>query len=269
MIEAPLTLTDYWQEMVTVALLGTDRRDPPTPPAGGLADLAADDPQHTSSQRLLQQVAGCTVVRRAGLLPGAPVATVAPPAPDPRTPTPQAATRTWRRVVADWPVLEDEWVLAVVRSGRRLAPELVPPVLARHRTDSTRHARALVAAGPLGTWMIEWSPRLGCTAKQSPVVELLAQVPELPIVPELVQLLSAPPAHVARTLAAGLSSAELGRSHKAVLVNLLARVQPVSLSAVAQALDRVDPSSPSIGLAFALADLAHLRHHMLTELELA
>lgn len=269
MVDAPLTLNDYWNEMVTVALLGTDRRDPPTPPTGGLADLAADDPQPTPSQRLLQQVAGCTVVRRAGLMPGAPVATVAPPAPDPRPPTPQRATRTWRRVVADWPVLEDEWVLAVVRNGRRLAPELVPPVLARHRTDATRHARALVAAGPLGDWMIEWSPRLACTAKQPPVVDLLAEMPELPIVPELVSLLSAPAAQTARTLQAGLSSAELGRAHKAVLVNLIARMEPASLPAVAQAIDRVDPSSPSIGLAFALADLAHLRHHMLTELELA
>ena len=262
-------LNDYWQEMVTVALLGTDRRDPPAPPTGGLADLAADDPQPTPSQRLLQQVAGCTVVRRAGVLPGPPVATVAPPAMDTRPPTPQSATRTWRRLVADWPLLEDEWVLAVIRSGRRLAPELVPPVLARHRTDATRHARALVAAGPLGAWMIEWSPRLACTAKQSPVPELLAEVPELPIVPELLPLLSAPAAHVARSLSAGLSSAELGRSHKAVLVNLLARMQPTSLPAVAQAIDRVDSSSLSIGLAFALADLAHLRHHMLTELELA
>lgn len=214
-------------------------------------------------------MAGCTVVRRAGLLPGSPVATVAPPVPDPRPPTPQSATTTWRRLVGDWPLLEDEWVLAVVRTGRRLAPELVPPVLARHRTDATRHARALAAAGPLGEWMIEWSPRLACTAKRPPVLELVAEVPELPIVPELLPLLSAPAAHVARTLSAGLSSAQLGRSHKAVLVNLLARIQPASLPAVAQALDRVDPSSPSIGLAFALADLAHLRHHMLTELELA
>ncbi len=260
-------LNDYWNEMVTVALLGTDRRDPPAPPAGGLADLAADDPQATPSQRLLQQVAGCTVVRRAGLLPGAPVATVAPPAPDRRPPTPQSATKSWRRLVADWPVLEDEWVLAVVHNGLRLAPELVPPVLARHRTDATRHARALVAAGPLGDWMIEWSPRLACTAKLAPVVELLAELPELPIVPEMESLLSAPPAQVARTLASGLSSSELGRAHKAVLVNLLARMNPSSLPAVAQAIDRVDPSSPSIGLAFALADLAHLRHHMLTELE--
>lgn len=267
----------YWHEMVTVALLGTDRRDPPVPPAGGLADLAADDPQPTPSQRLLQQVAGCTVVRRAGLMPGPPVATVAPPATDPRPVTPHAATATWRRVVADWPVLEDEWVLAVIQRGRRLAPELVPPLLSRHRGDATRHARVLLAAGPLGSWMIDWSPRLACAAKRPParpataaaVAEGAAELPELPIVPELQPLLSAPAAQVARTLAAGLTAGQLGTAHRAVLVNLLARMAPSSLPAVAQAIDRVDPSSPSIGVAFALANLAHLRHHMLTELELA
>jgi hypothetical protein len=265
-------IDQYWREMVTVALLGTDRREPPSPPAGGLADLAADDPQRTPSQRLLQQVAGCMVVRRAGLVPGPPVATVAPPAADPRPVTPHAATATWRRVVADWPVLEDEWVLAVIRNGRRLAPDLVPPLLARHRADATRHARVLTAAGPLGAWMIDWSPRLACTAKQPGVRQLaeqLGELPELPIVPELQPLLAAPPAQVARTLAAGLSSAQLGTAHRAVLVNLIARMAPSSLPAVAQAIDRVDPSSPSIGVAFALANLAHLRHHMLTELELA
>lgn len=261
-------IEQYWREMVTVALLGTDRRDPPAPPMGGLADLAADDPQPTPSQRLLQQVAACTVVRRAGVAAGPPVPTVAPPAADERTVTPPRATFTWRRVVADWPVLEDEWVLAVIRNGRRLAPDVVPPLLGRHRTDATRHARALIAAGPLGGWMIDWSPRLACTAKQQPVAELLAELPELPIVPELVPLLAAPPAQVGGTLAGGLTDGSLGSAHRAVLVNFLARVQPASLPAIAQALDRVNPSAPSIGVAFALADLAHLRHHMLTELEL-
>ncbi len=257
----------YWQQMLTVALLGTDRREPPSPPVGGLADLAADDPQPTPAQRLLQQVAGCTVVRRAGIEAGPPVTTVAPPAPDARPVTPHSASATWCRLVADWPVLEDEWVLAVIRNGRRCAPDLVPMLLARHRADATRHARALVAAGPLGPWMIDWSPRLACSAKQPPVAELIGELPELAIVPELLALLAAPPAEVARTLAAGLSSARFGSAHRAVLVNLVARVQPASLPAVARALDRADPSSPSIGLALALADLAHLRQHMLTELE--
>lgn len=264
---------EYWNQMVTVALLGTDRRDPPSPPTGGLADIAADDPQPTPSQRLLQQVAATTVVRRAGLLPGSPIATVAPPAVDARPITPPSASNTWRRIVADWPVLEDEWVLTVVRVGRRLAPELVSPLLARHRSDATRHARAMAAAGPLGAWMIEWSPRLACSAKQSAAtgaaIEMAAELPPLAIVPEFEALLTAKPIDAARTLASGLASAQFGTPHRAVLVNLLARISPASLPAVAKAIDRVDPSSPSIGLAFALADLAHLRHHMLTELELA
>lgn len=262
-----MSIEAYWRDMVTVALLGTDRRDPPSPPVGGLADLAADDPQPTASQRLLQQVAGCTVVRRAGLQPGPAAPTVAPPATDPRPITRPSATGTWRRIVADWPVLEDEWLLAMVQRGRRLAPELVPPLLARHRTDAVRHARVLLAAGPLGQWMIDWSPRLACAASKPAPPGAAQQLPELAIVPELVPLLSATPAESARALAGGLSSAQFGSAHRAVLVNLLARIAPSSLPAVGQAINRVDPSSPSIGLAFALSDLAHLRHHMLTELE--
>ena len=262
-----ITLGDYWREMVTVALLGTDRRDPPVPPIGGLADLAADDPQPTPSQRLLQQVAGCAVVQRAGVLPGTSAGVLAPPDDDARPVTPPIATSTWRRVVADWPVLEDEWILAVIQSGRRVAPELVVPLLARHRTDATRHARVLIAAGPLGQWMIEWSARLACVAKGPVVMEAIGELPELAIVPELLTVLWASPQQAARTIAGGLSSGVFGTSHRAVLVNVVARVNPVSLPALAEAIGHVDPSLPTIGVAFALADLAHLRHQMLSELE--
>lgn len=262
------TIDAYWNEMVTVALLGTDRREPPAVPEGGLADLAADAPQPTPSQRLLQEVAACAAVRRAGVLPAPAAAYVAAPADDPRPLTPPAATATWRRVVGDWPVLEDEWVLAIVRLGRRLSPELVPPLLARHRTDATRHARVRAAAGPLGDWMIDWSPRLACASKQRVVPELVAELPELPITPDLAALLAAPPRQVVATVTAGLAAGgSFTVSHRAVLVNFVARVNRGSLPALAAGLDRVDPAQPTIGLAFALADLARLRHHMLTELE--
>ena len=266
-ITTTMSLDDYWREMVTVALLGTDRRDPPAPPTGGLADLAADNPQPTPSQRLLQQVAGCAVAQRAGVLPGASAQLIAPPDEDPRPVTPPAATATWRRIVADWPVLEDEWVLAVLHNGRRLAPELVAPLLGRHRNDATRHARALVAAGPLGQWMIEWSPRLACAAKNRAVMEAIGELPELPIVPDLLPVLWASPKQAAHTIAGGLSSGVFGISHRAVLVNVVARINPASLPALGEAIGRIDPSQPTIGLAFALADLARLRHQMLTELE--
>jgi len=259
-------VADYWREMVTVALLGTDRREPPTPLQGGLSDLAADDPQPTPSQRLLQQVAGCTVAQRAGLLPTERAPLTAPPDDDPRPVTPPSATATWRRIRSDWPVLEDEWMLAVIHSGRRLSPELVVPVLARHRTDATRHARALVAAGPLGRWMIEWTPRLACTARLPASMEALGELPELAIVPDLLSVLTAPPGQAARTIAGGLASGVFSTSHRAVLVNLVARVDPASLPVLADSVGGIDPGVPSIGLAFALADLARLRHRMLTEL---
>lgn len=264
---SPPAINDYWGEMVTVALLGTDRREPPAPPSGALRDLAVDDPQPTASQRLLQQVAGCTVARRAGMLPGASAPLLAPPADDLRPVTPPSATATWRRVVDDWAVLEDEWLLAVIHSGRRLAPELIVPVLARYRTDATRHARALVAAGTLGQWMIEWSPRLACTSRKPVVMEAIGELPDLAIVPELQSVLWAPPTQAAQTIAGGLSTGAFGISHRAVLVNVVARIQPASLPALAETIGNIDPSQPSIGLAFALADLARLRHQMLTELE--
>jgi hypothetical protein len=115
--------------------------------------------------------------------------------------------------------------------------------------------------------MIEWSPRLACSSKKPPTIESIGELPELAINPDLLPLLSASPAAAAATIASGFSAGVFGVSHRAVLVNLVARVQPVAVAATADALDRVDPSQPTIGLAFALADLARLRHQMLTELE--
>lgn len=261
-------VAQYWDELVTVALLGTDRREPPTVPEGGLHDLAADAALPTASQRLLQQVAATVAVRRAGLMPAGPVAMAAPPEADPRPVTPAVASATWRRVVADWAVLEDEWVLTVVRHQWRLSPELVPPLLARHRSDATRHARVRVAAGPLGDWMIDWSPRLGCVSKQRVVPELLAELPELPITPDLVSLLSAPTDRVVSVLCDGLSTGRLAVGLRPILVNLIARVQPAVLPSLADHLRRLTTAGPnSLGLAYALADLAQLRSQMLTELE--
>src|SRR3954465_11804067 len=258
------TVADYWREMVTAALPGTDRGEAQAPPTGGLADLAADDPQPTPSQRLLQQVAGCTVAQRAGLLPTARAPLIAPPDDDPRPVTPPSATATWQRIKSDWPLLEDEWMLPVIHPGRRLSPELVVPVLARHRTDATRHARALVAAGPLGRWMMERAPRLQCTARLHASMESIGELPELAIVPDLLPVLSAPPERAARTIVAGLASGVFATSHRAVLAHLLARSAPPSLAALADGIGSSDPAVPTIGLAFALADLARLRHHMLT-----
>ncbi len=64
-----VSMQEHWQQLVTAALLGTDRRDPPDPP-GPLADLVADTARSSPSERMLAQVAACTAVRRAGVVPG-------------------------------------------------------------------------------------------------------------------------------------------------------------------------------------------------------
>ncbi|THC52048.1 hypothetical protein E7X38_23970, partial [Streptomyces sp. Akac8] len=55
------SLPDHWEELVTTALLGTDRRTPPG---------AAPGPRAPSA--LLDAVAAATVRRRAGLRPARP-----------------------------------------------------------------------------------------------------------------------------------------------------------------------------------------------------
>jgi hypothetical protein len=266
------SLAAHWSELVTVALLGSDRREPPDPPVGGIADLAADVPRPTPSGRLLQQVAAVTAVRRAGVVPGPSLAEVAPPeGDDPRPLTPPSATATWQRIVSDWPLLEDEWMVAVIERGRRLAPELIAPVLVRHRTDALRHARAMVAAGPLGQWLAEWAPRLRATTRARVDAEVLVELPALAVTPEFAPLLAVTMADGARSIAdvlvQGLEAGEWGPPDRAVLVNFCARLHPSVLPVVGDALGTVDPSAPGIGLAFALADLVQLRRTFLTELE--
>jgi hypothetical protein len=51
-VTATASLTEHWLELVTVALLGTDRREPPDPPVGALADLVSDSVAPTASARL-------------------------------------------------------------------------------------------------------------------------------------------------------------------------------------------------------------------------
>lgn len=262
------TIEHHWAELVGAALLGTDRREPPKSPDGALADFDACNPQPTPSQRLLQQVATCAAVRRAGVVPAPPVPTMGAPEPDPRPITPHAASLTWRTVVGEWAVLEDEWVLSVVNSGYRLAPELVPLLLSRHRGDPVRHGRVVLAAGPLARWLIEWVPALACTRRSPhpPSPDVLVSLPELPITPEFAALLH-DPASLGPRLAESLSAGRIGQPLRPVVQNMLARMPASHLAEVADALDGVSNVSPSIGLAYALADLVRLRHRMLTELE--
>lgn len=257
-------LDAYWHELVTTALLGTDRRQPPRPPAGPVADLVDDAVRPDDASRMLTAVAAVAVARRAGFVAGPPAGRLQPPEPDQRPTCSSAAVTTWRTVVAEWPVLEDEWVLAVIQRGLRVPPDALVELLQRHRGDAVRRARVAIAGGPLAAWLAEHVPSLAASAGQQPPAEAVATLPELPVPPEWAHLLTADAHTFVRRIAQGFDAGEFGAAHRAVLVNLFARCRPEVLANAATTFARAQ-----IGLALALGDLAALRHRMLAELGVA
>jgi hypothetical protein len=269
-MKAPDPYDEHWHQLVTAALLGTDRRDPPPPPPGPLADLVADTVRETPSQRMLADVAASAALRRAGFVPGpSAVRLVEAPFID-RPSCPVEAVATWRYLVAEWPVLEDEWVLAVVEHGWQLPPDVVVALLSKHRGDAVRRARVALAARPLAGWLTEHVPELAAhgPAGRSGAVDAdqVTTLPPLPIPPELAELAHVDAHTFCRRLLAEVAAGRMGRAERAVLVNLLARCRPDVLEPAADALAEVDPGSPSAAEAWALADLATTRGRMLDEL---
>ena len=144
---APDDVAD-WPELVTAALLGTDRRPLPA---------------------LLDRAAVQAVARRAGLRPG-PASPLPPAAPaDPRPALPEAARQRLAMLLparagsaggtlANLNELLPQWVAAAARHGYRCPAALVPPLLDAARTRSELRADAVTLAGPLGRWLADRNP---------------------------------------------------------------------------------------------------------------
>ncbi|MEU1020175.1 DUF5691 domain-containing protein [Streptomyces sp. NPDC005898] len=153
-----------WEELITAALLGTDRRALP-------AGLTA--PGRTAPAALLDEAAVQTVRRRAGLRP-APAATPPEPAArDPRPPAPPAARRRLatlltgrpgtggggrRGATPDLMELLPQWLALANARGYGAPPELLPALLdaARGRTDL--RPQALTFGGPRALWLARLNP---------------------------------------------------------------------------------------------------------------
>ena len=85
--------------------------------------------------------------------------------------------------------------------------------------------------------------------------------------PTLLPLLSAPPAPVVAAVVGGFVDGTFGLTHRAVLVNFVARARPDSLQALSVALGGEEIPTQHAGLAHSLADLAATRRQMRQELE--
>ncbi|MFF0447036.1 DUF5691 domain-containing protein [Streptomyces sp. NPDC004609] len=160
----PVEHTAHWEDLVTSALLGTDRR---TPPPGVLAS-GRDAPA-----ALLDAAAVHTVRRRAGLLP-APASARPEPAPgDPRPRLPVAARRRLAQLLADRSApssggrrgtapdlteLLPQWLAAANGHGYQAPPSLLPALLDAARARTDLRPSALAFAGARGLWLARFNP---------------------------------------------------------------------------------------------------------------
>ncbi|MFJ1973254.1 DUF5691 domain-containing protein [Streptomyces sp. NPDC087903] len=151
-----------WEELVTAALLGTERRTPPGCEPGREAPVA-----------LLDAAAVQTVRRRAGLRAARAAERPQPAPEDPRPPLPGVAARRLTMLLADRPggggggrrgtapdlmELLPQWLATANARGFAAPPETVPALLdaARGRTDL--RPAALSFAGPRAVWLARLNP---------------------------------------------------------------------------------------------------------------
>ncbi|MFE0451379.1 DUF5691 domain-containing protein [Streptomyces sp. NPDC058914] len=151
-----------WEDLVTAALLGTNRRTPAGVPPGRDAPAA-----------LLDAAAAETVRRRAGLRPGRAAPRPEPAPEDPRPELPAAAARRLALLLADRPgtggggrrgtapdlmELLPQWLATANARGFAAPAEALPALLdaARGRTDL--RPAALQFAGPRALWLARLNP---------------------------------------------------------------------------------------------------------------
>ncbi|WUI02327.1 DUF5691 domain-containing protein [Spirillospora sp. NBC_00431] len=137
-----------WNEHVTAALLGTERRDPPVLPD-------APDEAGDKAGRLLDQAAVLAVRRRAGRVPSAGAAEPVALAPVEDAPVvPGAAAARLRRILGGEQIrVLPEWLDAAAGNGFRVPAHSLPDLLERGRGDRMLRPSIARAAGRRGVWL--------------------------------------------------------------------------------------------------------------------
>ena len=120
-------------------------------------------------------------------------------------------------------MLEDEWLPSSGRAGWRLPADVLVGLLRRHRTDAARWARVVRVGGPVVPWLLDHEPALRGSPTRRAVPDTPVTLPALAVAPELVGVLDAGPDAVVHAVLGGLADGTFGLTHRAVLVNFVAR----------------------------------------------
>jgi hypothetical protein len=140
-----------WAELVSAALVGTERRAF----APGPAIPAGTDP----AQALLQQAMLAAVPALTGSQPAQYRGLLPEPAPaDDRPLIPRAAQLRLRAVLDVYPKYLGEWLAAVQASGRRLPPAAMPGLLDAGRSNVSIRSALSSVLGAAGQWLARQNP---------------------------------------------------------------------------------------------------------------
>ncbi|GHH78796.1 hypothetical protein GCM10018793_30210 [Streptomyces sulfonofaciens] len=171
-----------WEDLVTAALLGTDRRRPPVPTGHG--DPAA---------ALLDAAAVQTLRRRAGLRPAPAAPLPDRAAPDPRPALPPAAARRLAVLLTDRPgtgsggrrgsapdlmELLPQWLQTANARGYAAPPHLLPALLDAARARTDLRPQVLAFAGPRALWLARLNPDWKFALRATPGGGALLPAPE-------------------------------------------------------------------------------------------
>ncbi len=160
-------LETVWQELLTSALLGTERHPPMLPTANGaftnfLARLDSIDPQHF----LLQAAGAAALYRKAGRLPvRLPLSVIPACEPDeqPRC-SPAAAARLATLLGGSYKDLIPEWLTRAAAAQKRVPEELLPELLNWAESHLDQVDLVLPVLGKRGRWLakqIPWGEGIG------------------------------------------------------------------------------------------------------------
>ncbi|GIH92642.1 hypothetical protein Psi01_32720 [Planobispora siamensis] len=198
-----------WQDLVSTALVGTDRRPLPDPPAvaartGGpaaaspaagpaatadrtdgpataahAAGRAAASPVADPATELLERAAVSTVRARAGQRLRAGEALEAAPAEDRPAVSRAAADRLARILGGERPRLLAEWLETAAGRGHRLAPHLLPELLDHAARDRSIRPHLGVLAGHRGRWLAGLNPAWSFLLEEATAADPSPEVWEL------------------------------------------------------------------------------------------
>ena len=146
-----------WSTLVTIAVLGTDRRPLPRAAPGWESPVPADDP----AVELLNRAAAVATARRSGMRPGRSPSLIEPVPVDPRPMCPPAAAAQLTRMLAgQHDILMPEWFARCRAAGFQLPLHLLPALLLRGRRNPALDIAVRAIAGARAAWLAEAMPEL-------------------------------------------------------------------------------------------------------------